>query len=399
MTPRHIREVLEPIISGPELQEHREALLELAETLFFASLATEEKAAVRVAIAWALDDKSLGSVRDDDEYPSQYDEPELAWEVLPLDCRAFTVSNIVKASALVEYGRGALAIGGRAGEFVIEGVARRNPRTNGGRTIVAVAPAPGVVSLYFELNEFFRYERGAAVDLTPDVLFEAGPVLDAINGVGAALKLATSMFTSSPFPRTVRGLVAAMHRTQHGGLLLLTPAAPTPPMLDAVKLKARDPESLSRPLVAFHRARQQLASRRMARKGGEEPQPGDLEIAEFQEEVDTLERRLDQVIDDIGRLTAADNALLIGPGFTLFGAQYEVPSVEAPVASIATDVAGTPGSKYDLKLHGSRHRAGACFASANRGSIAFVASADGPMKCFLNRDGTVLMWHIRLPEM
>lgn len=108
MPPRSVNLCLQEWIDSPRgraFSGYRNGLIELAETLFFASLATEEKAPARVSIAWALGGADLKDVTDD-EYPAQY--PELAWEVLALQPRHFDVKTVVKAAPLTEYGRSAL---------------------------------------------------------------------------------------------------------------------------------------------------------------------------------------------------------------------------------------------------------------------------------------------------
>lgn len=395
MKPNSVRDCLNKWLSSPRgvsFSELGETLIELAETLFFASLATEEKSPTRVSLVWVPNGVSqLKDVTDSEEVLQ-----EIAWDVVALERRIFEVVTLVKAAPLVEFGRSVLVVGGEPGAFFIDGVARRNSRTDGGACFVLSAPAPGVVSVSLCAEEIFRYERGAAESLPPAILWMDGPVRQAIIHVGASLQLKTNVINREPFPEVTRGLISGMSRTQHGGLLLLLPREPSEAERELVKLKLLDPMVLTRVIQRVHVARVARTSAHLRRKPS---QFGTFASeTETEAEARSAEVALTEIILDIARLTAVDNALLIGPSFQVVGAQFEVTSQKAPEVHVGADIAGTVGPIYDLDRHGSRHRAAACFANDNPGALAFAVSADGPIRCFLGIEGNVLTWSVRLPE-
>jgi hypothetical protein len=406
--PKYIRETLKEWLalqSDEFINACRPVIVELAEILFFASLATEEKTATRVGIAWAPNGANdLRSIRDDDPTGVMIPllgrtpyQPELAWNVLKMEQRVLDVVGLVKAAPLAEFGRTVLVAGGIPENFFLDGVARMNRRANGGICLVFYAEAPGIVSIVYRRKEVFRFERGESVAPTPPIFEEEGPVLDAINRVGAFSQIQLEVPIEIQFPleapienqftRVIRMLINSMSKTQHGGLLLLLSERPTATDWEKVKLKVADTGILSEHI---RRRRDAL----LAWLSQQIPEENDSRDREEQAASDELE----QIIKDIGRLTAVDNALLIGPDFSVLGAQFEVSSDKEPeVVYEARDVAANNLSKYDMRRHGSRHRAAANFVNQHPGSLALLSSEDGPLKCFLRIGEHVIMWKIRLP--
>jgi hypothetical protein len=399
--PRHIREALEEWFakqSDEIITMGRPVIVELAEILFFASLGAEEKTGTRVGVVWVFGDANdLRTVRADDghgrlsalrELQGSPSELELAWDVLMLEDRALDVVGITKAAPLADFGRTVLVASGMPGQFLINGVARMNPRTNGGSMcFVFYAEAPGVVSMLYRGKEEFRFERGELIEPPPPIFQEQGPVLDAINQIGAVRQSPWEKeFAGFQFTRIVKMLMEAMSKTQHGGLLLFLPNEPTEEILKRVKLKVVDKEVLSR-----HARREMDVFLNWIRASAQKP-----ENEAREREKQAASNDLHQIIDDIGRLTAVDNALLIGPDFSVLGAQFEVSSDNEPqIVYEARDVAATNRRAYDMKRHGSRHRAAATFVNQHKGALALLSSADGPLKCFLRVGKDVIMWKVR----
>lgn len=364
------------------------ALMELAEILFYASLATEEKAPTRVSIAWARDGVDLKDITDEAEPLSQGDLPSLSWTVFGLESRELDVKTLVKAAPLTEYGRSALVVHREPSGFKITGIARRVPGTDDNQSVLLSAPEPGVLSIFLGTYEFFRYERGQAKPIPPLIFEKEGVVRARIDEIGKPLQRGHSI---------VQRLVTGMSSTKHGGLLLFLPQEPTTDDLEKTKLKLLDCNVLAQAIKRRDEAHSAAFLLMLSRKFGAQDESEEAEKSAGATS-DSAELALTETIRDIARLTAVDNALLLGPGFQVIGAQFEVPSESAPKVYRATDAQGTPGDEYDLKLHGSRHRAAACFAASHPGGLAFVSSADGPIKCFLSHEGQVVMWDVRLPE-
>ncbi|WP_147444168.1 MULTISPECIES: putative sensor domain DACNV-containing protein [Corallococcus] len=376
----------------PSLVEEPDAIVRVAAVLFFASLATEEKEPTQVAVAWhARGTLGLKGEREHDLPLSSIwkkDPNGLAWEVLPFGRRVLDVANLAKTSPVTEFGKSMLVVGQERGQFYIEGVARLRPRSRGGRSWVLKAEAPGVVTIEIGGIEVFRYERGAVVPSPPDIFNStvvAGALSEASRELMGPDSGRTSMFGPSPI-EIIRSLTESMNRTQHGGLLLFLPSEITDDDLERVKLHVDDEEVLLRAISKVHRlassVEDDLAHGRNSGEGG------DVEL-------DAARQELDAWVDVVGRFSAVDNAVLIGPCFRVYGAQYEVVSESAPLIYEASDVYGAAGAVY-RRHHGSRHRAAASFVEKEEGRIAILSSADGPLRCFMKVEGKVVMWPFRL---
>ena len=412
--------------SAKECDIDRSVLLELAETLFYASLATEEKEPTRVALAWHL--SGAGGLRNVFEGDGRSLPTVLAWDVLRFKERPFNVANVAKTAPIAESGRSVLVIGGSPNALVIDGVARRRPQSYG-QYLVLISDSPGVITIANRGRELFRYERGESVQLTPYIFGYQGPVHSVVKALAAPLGLELAFSLWNKPTDIMEDLAAAMHRTKHGGLLLFMPQAPAPDEDSRLKLKVLDTEILQRPLQKVEERATSLFNLFLDREKAKDalaqndetmlgaavaaamfacminPAQEDASVraapteedesVRLRRELQAAKMELTQWVNTVGRLTAVDNAVLIGPGFRVLGAQYEVTSENSPQVFEARDWKGVDVRPYE-KLHGSRHRAAASFVSKGDGRFSILSSADGPLRCFLSVNGRVVMWHVRL---
>ena len=266
-------------------------------------------------------------------------------------------------------------------KYVVDGVARLRPNATGGDSFVLRTEAPGVITMEVFGEEYFRFERGEFVPPPPSIFTDTdGALVRMAARLEAPLPVRFLIFGESPSD-LIRALTESMHSTRHGGLLLFLPTEPTAADLNRVKLRVLHEDILQQAYITVN----ELAFQAMSDKDG----------SFVGEELHEARETLVQWARAIGRLTALDNAVLIGPGFRVFGAQYEVPSDTAPIIYEAANVQGDAGAKY-TKRHGSRHRAAACFVNEGEGRIAILSSADGPLRCFMKVNDHVVMWPIRL---
>jgi hypothetical protein len=86
-------------------------------------------------------------------------------------------------------------------------------------------------------------------------------------------------------------------------------------------------------------------------------------------------------LDGIARLARIDGALLLSAGFELvgFGAKLRAPSWEGSVLE-GLDGLGGGGQPFDVSRLGNRHTSAMAYVAAVPGAVAFVASADGPIR-------------------
>ncbi len=392
-------------------REDSKLVRNLASILFFASLATEEKTPTRVSILLSPDGVRPEDILDTDPYQDQELGPEHAWRVIAIEPRPLDVHNLVKAAPLAEFGRSVVVVENQVGELQITGVARRNRRTDGGECLVLSAPSPGVVEITYQSIEIFRYERGVTTPCLPPILEKTGLARSAIMKLGEPLTKRLKLpIVNSLYTRTANSLIKLISSIQHGGLVLFLNG---PLRLDdagRVKLKLKDTGLLAEAMVndntswGLHFSSVLVGAMRSVNQEPTLHTDTDSESSltlGAKAKLREASLELDDILIDIARFSAVDNALLIGPGFEVIGAQFEVPSENAPMVYMATDLQGTRGKGYDLRRHGSRHRAAACFAFRYPGSLAVAISADGPIRCFLKRaqDEFVLMWELRLPAL
>jgi hypothetical protein len=102
-----------------------------------------------------------------------------------------------------------------------------------------------------------------------------------------------------------------------------------------------------------------------------------------------------EIIQRIAHLSAVDGALLVTFGFDVvaFGATLTAPRSTFS-AIVGPDGYGSArNTPFEINRYGTRHRSAFDFASAQRGSIAFVISQDGPIRAFHREDETtVCVW-------
>jgi probable HAF family extracellular repeat protein len=105
----------------------------------------------------------------------------------------------------------------------------------------------------------------------------------------------------------------------------------------------------------------------------------------------------ERVIEEIGRLTAIDGAVLLNRALALmaFGVILPVRQSIRVVESVHPD---GPGDVHDVDFgsRGTRHRAAATYAAEHPGSVVFIASEDGQVSCLLSEhdDAPVRLWRL-----
>jgi hypothetical protein len=359
-------------------------LTELAETLFFASLGAEEKELTRVALVWSPDGSS-GLQRMTDAISS-----EPCWDLLLFEKpRPFDVDVLIKTAPVTDFGISVLVIGGSGGGLVIEGVAHRRPSTLGPPPLILVADSPGSVAIFVAGTEIFRFERGMFRRSTLDVFTdERCPVFRLLNEYASSLNLEPPFRRWSYPTHVARRLADSMRRTHHGGLLLFQPTEEHDS--NAVSLPLKNPSFLKDLIVKANDIAVYLS--RDQSLPDYEDEGLEVTRSRYAEATEDLHR----AVNLVARLSAVDNAVLLGPGFSVIGAQFAVTSsAETLEVYEAHDETGAKFEKYDIKRHGSRHRAAVSFVSEAPGRLALLSSADGPLRCFLRHEGKVLFWHVR----
>jgi hypothetical protein len=106
-------------------------------------------------------------------------------------------------------------------------------------------------------------------------------------------------------------------------------------------------------------------------------------------------------LDALARLASLDGALLLSPDFELvgFGATLRAPEWSGTVME-GPDGFGGGGRPFDASRLDPRHAAAAAYVGAVPGAVAFVTSADGPIRALARKGfGPVQCWPDCRPSM
>ena len=377
-------------------------LEDLVDAMFFASLATEEGNHVQLQVVFGSEgvEKVRRAVDTSRWAGANGEPPELAWHVLEFHKRRnLTVEALTKLAVGIDARSSAIMVCRESaqGTLTISGIARRNTRTNGGELIIISSSAPGSLSLFFNGLELFRYGQGRLSEPPARVIGKQGPVRTALEACVTGLTVRRKLGFGSALDiveNAVCDILSGLGAGGRGGLLALLPRAHTEFEHDHAKFAVKDSGLLVERIQAVFEAETRLWN---ASFSGEEDEEAAEEREYAREQLQRAREEATATGVELGRLGGVDNALLIAKDFIVVGAGYPILSECSPDVFLAADTLGEHRDKYPLELHGSRHRAAACFANDNPGALAFVVSADGPIKCFLRYNDQVVLWAIRLP--
>ena len=361
----------------------------IIDTVFFASLATEEgdPVLVDVVIGGA---KELSLRRDTDLGPEEAEDRELAWTVMPISPRTFSVSELAKLAPGLKAGRSAVVLGSASnGQPCIEAVAVRNPRTSVGGVFMVAATGPGVIRLSQDGEELVTFERGVLRNPVRNVILANSVIRTAIDGLCPRLRTKKILGSSPDAPRVLAEMVDEIRRAGRGGMILLLDRDPSREECERTKYLFEDKEVLFRAVSSS--ARKSDAWLAQAFSHDPEDSTSELMYREAQNaRADAL-----YVARHIARLGSTDNALLLGRDLFVYGAGFAVPTDdELKDVYIASDPNGVALEPYDLSRNGSRHRAAASFVNANKTSLAILISEDGPAKAWINASDRITFWDL-----
>jgi hypothetical protein len=416
-------------IAGTWLSEDEvRPLEEIANTLFFASLGREEGEITRVSVVYhpqGID--KLHQLREH-VFIGGARGTRSAWETIPFEFETsiteFNVKALVKLAPAANLPRTSIVIGLHDGQLVIQGLARRAERTDSpidgeGNVLVFRAPEPGYLTLSIHGKELFRYELGstvAPVQRVPlsDLLFSPKSVVRSalmstcvalINALGEPL-ISFEGEKEQHISDVIYRLIQRMGAMRHGGLIAILPDSSAIEEARArgkYKFHRESGDLLSRRLQEYVESRASLVNMywRRPTEGTQRSQDEELDEAITRQDKENDEEELDSLVDNIGQLTAVDNALLLGPNLEVVCAGYPIPNQgERFDVHEARSLQGELGAPYAIGQHGSRHRAASVFAYKHPGGLVFVASQDGPLRCLYRPPGqeSVLLWSLRLPD-
>jgi hypothetical protein len=309
-----------------------------------------------------------------------------------------TPENLKKLAHGVEYGRDLVVVGLVEKLLKITGIARRRPRTDGGDALRIAAPRPGVLVLEGRNRQLAsRYDAGKEETPDVDVLFKEGPVVNALDACGAVKKGPLSKSTSVD-SWTIHQVLLNARRTRCGALFLFLPRGQE--IQGEFKWKFANPEQLRQMSetknLAFVRSLLTSSQR-------DSDDSSSLEYRETMLEQEMLSHDIHALIEQLGRLSANDGAVVIAPDFRFIGSGYIIDENNKDESNkcMAMTSCSTPDASRTTEppqSGGARHKAGYRFAWSHPGAVVFIVSADGPVTCAIRQEDRLLTWPVMLPE-
>ncbi len=336
----------------------REDLAQLVDTVLWAGIKKEEGRELSFAVAYLA--------RDD----CRDDERIVFAKAMPVDPR-----SLARIAPALQRRRSRLGIHAQDGELRAWGITQRIP------TCVKIrALSPGIVAV--------KYGRENVTIVEPPAIHHvAGALEDSIKLIEESLASAKEEpLKRIVFTGVLLMVIEAVRRHGNGGTVLVVPdTVPSIPHLEPGRLDQGAPAAgLAKELKAlWDQARDKLAR---------EPKLGELETALQIEPIksflsgDQVDQDFWRKVTAIGQLSAIDGAVVIGTDFRLrdFGARIVDPPSESTGIEYFEGEVGDRERKREPHpttepLGGTRHRSALSFVQRSPGTVALVASHDGPL--------------------
>jgi hypothetical protein len=393
-------------------------LLHLFETLYFASLKTDEARPCRCTVNYI--DPSA------DHFNSSTDEPGSGWTVirfrqpLPLNVRSLlkladAADPTVSSLAVFSDDKGELFIWGlvdqelRYGDYVsLDG--KSDPQRPG--LFQATIMGVGSVSVYKDFALLGSLEQNNLVTEYHDVLWQ-GPVHEQLRDALHTTLLDKQIGKDKGalehvvqvkdellvrWQNAICRILVNIQQYGHGGGLLIVPSTPT----DKVDIKyAQTYDRL--PKALFRLAEQQILKRQMAdavaahcsTKNDMLPCNIHYDAIRYQGELDRLKSELLGCVRYIASLSRVDGFVLMDKSLVVHGFGVEVRAdTELSEIYMAGDANASSQllRRASLSQFGTRHRAMMRYCDANKDSLGFVISQDGDIRATMSYQGRLVLW-------
>ena len=239
-----------------------------------------------------------------------------------------------------------------------------------------VGPATLVVS---EDRQVIGLQRGAETHIVRGGPQSLMTLLSAVLDRSQAASLADGLSRADHLVR----VIASLHRTGHDGMILVVPAESLA-WQEAIHLRyAFDPQSSAFPksrLAELPHSRPETGTR----PPGFGPNNTGPRVAPWSRPQTLLADLSQRLLAQIGRLAAADGAVVLGEDLSLygFGADVTVPATVGPITAVDA-VSGTTGTDLPLTAFGQGLAGQAAnFVRRYPECIAIVASGAGNVTVF-----------------
>jgi hypothetical protein len=413
------------LVSRSVSQPGLETLIELFESMFFASLQTEESEPVVFHVVY-LDPENP------DPKPPDY-PPHDRWSCVRFsEPLAFGSRDFIKMAGASDPRTSSFALHkDSSGRLIVWGLIDQGNRyheyVNFDSQIEPERPgifqasitSIGHVEAYIEYEKVAELKRNLLVRSSIDVL-GGGPVARALEqGIRASfqktppeelpiLPIDWQNTLVSNAISAVRRLLLRVQNIHHGGAFLITPDTTHQDL--SVKHK-----------IIYDRLRHALE--RHAQADAEEFFAGDMITEDYVEkdrkriptalyvsetiakhDLEDLRSELRSIVWFVSLLTRVDGLVLLNPGLDVQGFGVEIRVAEEPAeVFIAGDVEATESKlrQVDYKLYGTRHRSMMRYCAKFPGSVGFVISQDDDVRVMVKTNARLVVWdniRMQLPE-
>jgi hypothetical protein len=298
--------------------------------------------------------------------------------------RPFAVGELVKLAVAGADRRIFSAVNILSDEsLAITGLAREGFNADPDPFVKIIASRPGCLSIRSGRDLLLAYERGVVVTGGEDVIFSSGPVRRALQETARAADVDDDAVPD--YVDAVRALVREMSSHGRGGILIVS--ADEQPQVEKGAVYAMAVDSSVASLLRLSRRLGRTRSAQTSSGGTGDVAFGSLLRNAFLTEAE-------RIIEELGALTAIDGAVLLNRHLGLVAFGVMLPLGQPMSLARALDAEGCDVRTVDLGSRGTRHSAGATYASEHAGSVVFVASEDGQVSCMFrgeSRDHT-LIW-------
>jgi hypothetical protein len=378
-------------------------LVRLLTTVFFAGLETYEGEHFPICVTFV--GRSLSDfVMTDPVLPATV--PLYRWKILRFASpRPFSPRDLAKLAVASSNRRMYSAVGVLDdGTLAITGLAREGVNTGPDPFVKIVTSRPGCLSIRSGRELVIEYERGAILAVSDDQVFaHDGSIHTALTAIARAADVDDHVVPH--YLDAVSFLVREMISHGRGGILIVS-THDRPPVTESAPYAMVLDSSLAALLRLAWRIGSATAAPALLHRGGTPSPGGDrggtvTPTATGGTAFGQLLRsafltEAERVVEELGRLTAIDGAVLLNRelALTAFGVILPVgPSVAVEEGLEGDRRAPSP---VDFGSRGTRHRAAATYAAEHPGSVVFVASEDGHVSCLLcDRPGIpVRLWHL-----
>lgn len=418
--PYHLAKLVAQVLTNYGVSAPPEkVLLRLFETLYFASLKTDEARPCRCTINYIDPSENESNHFDRDQTSSWSVVP--FQQPLPLDVRSLlkladAADPTVSSLAVFSNHDGEMFIWGmvdqelRYGDFVSLD-ATENPRRPG--LFQATITGVGAVSVYKNFALLGSLEQNNLVAEYHDVLWE-GPIYQRLrNNLEetlldkqvsqnvAAHRDYVSQVKDELLVRWQNAICRVLFNIQqygHGGGLLVVPQCP------ARGVNVKYEQTYDRlPGALFRLAQHQILKRQTTDRIAEHCQT-QSDTLPCKVHFDSIQnqRKLDRFMSEllgsvrfIASLSRVDGFVLLDKSLVVHGFGVEIRSdAEVTDVCIAGDAEATPRllRQVPISLYGTRHRAMMRYCSDNEGSLGFVISQDGDVRAAMKHRGRLVLW-------